>query len=104
MGSDGCFEQVEINEVALIPRFMTLQSTTVRTKWLALVRFRRGLVFKAHRLLYHSTLGSRVIKKKKKYALPHQIFSFVFRTRFLNPHCGRPSSPSERTLHFLPTS
>ena len=29
-------------------------------------RFREGLVFKAHRLLYHSTLGSRVIKKKKK--------------------------------------
>ena len=29
-------------------------------------RFRRGLVFKAHRWLYHSTLGSRVIKKKKK--------------------------------------
>ena len=28
-------------------------------------RFRGGLVFKAHRLLYHSTLGSRVIKKKK---------------------------------------
>jgi hypothetical protein len=30
-------------------------------------RFRGGLVFKAHILLYHSTLGSRVIKKKKKY-------------------------------------
>jgi len=28
-------------------------------------RFRGGLVFKAHRRLYHSTLGSRVIKKKK---------------------------------------
>jgi len=26
----------------------------------------RGLVFEAHRLLYHSTLGLRVIKKKKK--------------------------------------
>jgi len=26
----------------------------------------RGLVFKAHRLLYHSTLGLRLIKKKKK--------------------------------------
>ena len=25
-----------------------------------------GLVFKAHRLSYHSTLGSRVIEKKKK--------------------------------------
>ena len=31
----------------------------------AVQRFRGGLVFKAHRLLYHSTLGSRVIKKKK---------------------------------------
>ena len=29
-------------------------------------RFRGGLVFKAHRLVYHSTLGSRVIKKKKR--------------------------------------
>ena len=29
-------------------------------------RFRGGLVFKAHRLLCHSILGSRVINKKKK--------------------------------------
>ena len=29
-------------------------------------RFRGGLVCKAHRLVYHSTLGSRVIKKKKR--------------------------------------
>ena len=29
-------------------------------------RFRGGLVFQAHRLLNHSTLGSRVTKKKKK--------------------------------------
>ena len=28
-------------------------------------RFRGGLVFEAHRLLYYSTLGTRVIKKKK---------------------------------------
>ena len=28
-------------------------------------RFQGGLVFKAHRLVYHSTLGLRVIKKKK---------------------------------------
>ena len=33
------------------------------------LRFRGGLVFKAHRLLYHSTLGLRVIKKKKKNRL-----------------------------------
>ena len=29
-------------------------------------QFRGGLVFKAHRWWYHSTLGSRVITKKKK--------------------------------------
>ena len=29
------------------------------------VGFRGGLVFEAHRLLYHSTLGLKVIKKKK---------------------------------------
>jgi len=29
-------------------------------------RFRGGLVFEAHRLLYQSTLGLRVIKKKKR--------------------------------------
>ena len=29
-------------------------------------RFRGGLVFKVHRLLYHSTLDLRVIKKKKR--------------------------------------
>ena len=28
--------------------------------------FRGGLVFKAHRLPYHSKLGSRVIKKKRR--------------------------------------
>ena len=33
---------------------------------LNLKRFRGGLVFKAHRLVYHFTLGLRVIKKKKK--------------------------------------
>ena len=29
-------------------------------------RFRGGLVFEAHRRVYHSTLGSRVIKKKSR--------------------------------------
>ena len=33
-------------------------------------RFRGGLVFKAHRRLYHSTLGSRVIKKKEPSGSP----------------------------------
>ena len=30
------------------------------------LRFQGGLVFKAHRLFYHSILGLRVIRKKKK--------------------------------------
>jgi len=34
----------------------------------AVKRFRGGLVLKAHRLLYHSTLDLRVIKKKKTRA------------------------------------
>ena len=36
-------------------------------------RFRREIVFKANRLLYHSTLGSRVIKKKKKYRRVREV-------------------------------
>jgi len=31
------------------------------------------LVFKAHRLLYHSTLGLRVIKKNKSATCPRQV-------------------------------
>ena len=38
---------------------LELRTTTSRI----VKRFRGGLVVKAHRLLYHSTLGSRVIKK-----------------------------------------
>jgi len=34
-----------------------------RAKMANVHRFRGGLVFKAHRLLYHSTLGLRVIQK-----------------------------------------
>ena len=35
-------------------------------------RFQRGLVFKAHRPLYHSSLGLKVIKKKKRRWSPLQ--------------------------------
>ena len=44
-------------------------------------RFRRGLVFKAHRLVNYSTLGSRLIKKKKKKTsghLPPDCAGFLF--------------------------
>ena len=33
-------------------------------------RFLGGLIFKAQRLLYHSSLGSKIIKKKKKITSP----------------------------------
>ena len=40
-----------------------LRTTTYRNvQW-----FRGGLVFKAHRLVYHPPLGLRVIKKKRQY-------------------------------------
>jgi len=38
-------------------------------------RFRGGLVFKAHRLVYHSTLGLRVIKKKKEQSMVAMLVS-----------------------------
>jgi len=43
-------------------------------------RFRGGLVFKAHRRVYHSTLGLRVIKKKRRNQLlnlPDLPFDFA---------------------------
>ena len=43
-------------------------------------RFRRGLIFKARRLLYHSTLGSRVIKKKKRFRPAPPGHTLRFRT------------------------
>ena len=42
------------------------QNTLVRDGLKKVKRFRGGLVFKAHKRVYDSTLGSRVIKKKKK--------------------------------------
>ena len=36
--------------------------------------FREVLTFKAHRLVYHSTLGSRVIQKKNKVSADNLEF------------------------------
>jgi len=58
------------------------------------LRFRGGLVFKAHRLLYHSTLGVRVTKKKKKKKIKMNVRGgggvrsrgfFLFFTRVTGP-------------------
>ena len=49
--------------VRKLPRGFSIQEQLLRRIG---ERFPGGLVSKAHRLLYHSTLGSRPIKKKKK--------------------------------------
>ena len=50
------------DDTQLVPRYATEVGPLRRN----VKRFLGGLVFKAHRLLYHSTLGLRIIKKKKK--------------------------------------
>ena len=52
-------------------------------------RFRGGLVFKAHRLVYHSTLGLRVITKKKR------------RTSWSSPS-ARASTPCRSRARYRP--
>ena len=47
-------------------------------------RFRGGLVFKAHR--YHSPLGSRVIKKKKKKGFGVGGYATHWRERDISKH------------------
>jgi len=57
---------------SLISTFLVPHQNTVTVRFKGIriremfQRFRGGLVFKAHRLVNHSTLGWRVIKKKKK--------------------------------------
>ena len=41
-------------------------------------RFRGGLVCKAHRLLYHSTLGLRVKEEEEEEAVPEPLFQRFF--------------------------
>ena len=63
-------------------------------------RFRGGLVFKAHRLLNHSTLGFRVIRTKKEErtevvlvhmsllypTAPHRLTSLIRKSDPLEPY------------------
>ena len=44
-------------------------------------RFRGGLTFQAHRLVYESTLGWRVIKRKRERPSPHKDVPRDIRTR-----------------------
>jgi len=69
-------------------------------------RFRGGLVFKAHRLVYHPTSGLRVIKKKKNQieALAKVNFPHPIKFRAL---CGanvvtlRPKCQANETLVWM---
>ena len=60
----GLYSQKDFTQ-GCIPRRSDVGDTAYQLFQKKLQRFRGGLVFKAHRLLYHSTLGSRVIKKKE---------------------------------------
>ena len=63
-------------------------------------RSRGGLVFKAHRLLYHSTLGLRVIKKKKKArGLPLGFRGYGFGLDVLAAFSGTRSPRSGASLY-----
>ena len=44
-----------------------------RYTWVDRLGFRGGLVFHAHRYSYHSTLSSRVIRKKKVEGVPGRV-------------------------------
>ena len=56
--------------------------------------FRGGLVFKAHRLLYHSTLSLRVIKREEYLELA--VFAHL-----LERHAHRPVSPCRERDFFI---
>ena len=62
-------------------------------------RFQGGLVFKDHRLVYHSALGSRVIKREKKApdtVVPESVGSGVLHA------ADQPLNPAPCTLHPAP--
>ena len=72
-------------------------------------RFRGGLVFKAHVLVYHSTLGSRVINKKKRSRRKGNILAFRHcrealprrdpPRRHVSPPNHQPQSINPKSLH-----
>ena len=69
-GSSACFGGDELNQ-------MKVKGSAVISHGedgvLASSRFRGGLVFKAHRLLYHSTLGLRVIEKEEEGTISNGV-------------------------------
>ena len=68
MVPDGLYRGgVESNFGDYQARTQTLHPKPPRNRFRNVKRLRGGLGFTAHRLVYHSTLGSKVIKKKKKF-------------------------------------
>jgi hypothetical protein len=59
--------------------------------------YRGGIVFEAHRLLHHSTLDLREMKKKK-ISQSISDFGLDFHVKFL-AHIRRPMSDPGRDLH-----
>jgi hypothetical protein len=58
----------QLSQIALGERCRLGECCFSHCVTLCVQRFRSGLVFKAHRSVYHSTPGLRVIKKKTKRA------------------------------------
>ena len=56
-------------------------------------------MFKAHRLVYPSTLGCRVIKKRKKVVLGRECFRFTKRFCFTKPGVSFYFTNSAEELH-----
>jgi len=68
------------------------QSGFSQYKW-GVTSFRGGLVFKAHRLLYHSTLGLRVMKKKTSASTKTEAaWPSTWSACPIDPTCARNSS------------
>jgi len=67
-------------------------------------RIRGGLVFKAHRLLYHSTLGLRVIKKKYTSSISESATSaYCSGVDVSLPGQGNANSHGARPVHLIIT-
>jgi len=74
-------------------------------------RFRGGLVFEAHRLVYHSTLGLRVIKRRRrKRACSEQTgparYKCLYHSRKVDvrlPANGNSNSHGARPVHLIIT-
>ena len=87
-------DKTEKQSKARVEREKFLRENKAKVLYRNVKRFRGGLVFKAHRLVYHSTLGLRVIKKEKK-----QSKARVERDRFLKENKAKVSEAHRLLYH-----